>query len=689
MPASFASFPIDERATVPTFASRSHRISAALVAVTLGLATALVAAPAANAATLNVTSTLDDGSAGTLRAAILAANASAGADTINVTATGTITLTASPITITEAVTITGPGLGNLTITRDAAFDMFSIDMAAADQDVAISGINFVGAGDDARGVVALANVPARNFSVTNSQFSGFNVLDPTYGGGIFIGGLSGNFSSANTDYLDNLGTYVGTGIYVRDVVGTVSVSDSLFDNNAADGGAAFSANTSGPVSISNSVFTDNVTNNGGGAIFLDANDSVTISGSTFEDNTAQTNDGGAGYIRDTVGAVLIQGSTFTSNSSGSSGGALVVFGPGTGSPTLNITGSTFTSNTAVDGGAIYASQTGTTAISASTFALNSASEGGALLFADLIDILTVSDNSFDSNTSATNGGAILFDDVDETSGLIENTFVGNEAQGGFGGAVYANVVSDQLLIFADTFTENFANSVGTSIGIGSITGGVAIANSTLLEEDATSVAAIVVTGGVQSSGLLFFVSSTLLANGAIGAAFNDGQILVSNSIINGDVTNQNLDPFEIGAGDPISVEWSILTTAFDATTMVDGSGNQYSTNPQLGALADNGGPTQTMLPLAGSPAINLGDPAYSFVLTTDQRGAGFTRIAQGRIDIGAVETQLVTLALAATGLDISPILPVGGALVLLAGCALFVVARRRRTTEELLGQTVV
>src|SRR5207249_2498179 len=47
-------------------------------------------------------------------------------------------------------------------------------------------------------------------------------------------------------------------------------------------------------------------------------------------------------------------------------------------------------------------------------------------------------------------------------------------------------------------------------------------------------------------------------------------------------------------------------------------------NPQLGPLQNNGGPTQTMALLTGSPAINAGDnanaPAY------EQRGAGFPRI---------------------------------------------------------------
>jgi hypothetical protein len=66
-------------------------------------------------------------------------------------------------------------------------------------------------------------------------------------------------------------------------------------------------------------------------------------------------------------------------------------------------------------------------------------------------------------------------------------------------------------------------------------------------------------------------------------------------------------------------------------------------NPQLAPLADNGGPTKTHALLAISPAINRGDRALQSgvdgVPRNDQRGTPFTRVASGRIDIGAFETQ--------------------------------------------------
>src|SRR5208337_1025368 len=66
-------------------------------------------------------------------------------------------------------------------------------------------------------------------------------------------------------------------------------------------------------------------------------------------------------------------------------------------------------------------------------------------------------------------------------------------------------------------------------------------------------------------------------------------------------------------------------------------------NPGLGPLANNGGPTQTMALLRGSPAINAGSNALAVDanLTTDQRGAGFPRIVGGTVDIGAYESPFI------------------------------------------------
>jgi hypothetical protein len=72
------------------------------------------------------------------------------------------------------------------------------------------------------------------------------------------------------------------------------------------------------------------------------------------------------------------------------------------------------------------------------------------------------------------------------------------------------------------------------------------------------------------------------------------------------------------------------------------NGNQVGSashpiDPLLGPLQDNGGPTQTVALLPGSPAIDAGNNAYA--TAWDQRGPGYPRIVNGIIDIGAFEVQ--------------------------------------------------
>ena len=66
-------------------------------------------------------------------------------------------------------------------------------------------------------------------------------------------------------------------------------------------------------------------------------------------------------------------------------------------------------------------------------------------------------------------------------------------------------------------------------------------------------------------------------------------------------------------------------------------------NPMLGPLQNNGGPTETMALLPGSPAIGTGIAlavdANGDALQYDQRGPGYPRTTNGTVDIGAYEAE--------------------------------------------------
>ncbi len=138
-----------------------------------------------------------------------------------------------------------------------------------------------------------------------------------------------------------------------------------------------------------------------------------------------------------------------------------------------------------------------------------------------------------------------------------------------------------------------------------------------------------------------------------GGLYNSGAATAfsaMNSVIAGNTGTQGADA--IGAFNSLGYNLVGITDGGTGFGGADRTGTAAAPlNAKLGALANNGGLTQTMLPLAGSPAIDHGLNAYIPAgITTDQRG--LARIANGTVDIGAVEVQsgvvLPTVSIVAT-----------------------------------------
>ena len=77
----------------------------------------------------------------------------------------------------------------------------------------------------------------------------------------------------------------------------------------------------------------------------------------------------------------------------------------------------------------------------------------------------------------------------------------------------------------------------------------------------------------------------------------------------------------------------------DASGILTGPGDRIRTNPMVGPLQNNGEHTLTHALLPGSPAIDTGNPSFAPPPFFDQRGAGFLRTVNGRIDKGSFEVQ--------------------------------------------------
>jgi CSLREA domain-containing protein len=139
-------------------------------------------------------------------------------------------------------------------------------------------------------------------------------------------------------------------------------------------------------------------------------------------------------------------------------------------------------------------------------------------------------------------------------------------------------------------------------------------------------------GGITSLGTFTLLNATIANNRAAAG----GGVFVEAGTAGGDgIFNTIISAASGGAcGGAMSTEgrigWS-GNIAADATCGFTGTQGRSSLDPRLGALKNNKGPTDTMALLAGSPAINAGDPNRCF--GTDQRGAQ----AVGTCDIGAFE----------------------------------------------------
>ncbi len=232
------------------FQSAHHIMRVLIMLVALTLPALVEAAP------FTVTNT-DDSGAGSLRQAVMDAEASAGADEILFDGvTGTINLNSDLPELTESLTITGPGADVLTIDADGADHVFSIHSPTDDQDLVVSGLTLTGAVSSA----------LKNRGVT--------------------------------EHLD-----------------TLTVDSCILTGNSASAGGAINPN-GGTTTISNSTIFDNEAGNGGGIRVRMANQSVqvTISNTTISGNRARTDGGG---IEVDIGTVILNNVTLIDNESDS------------------------------------------------------------------------------------------------------------------------------------------------------------------------------------------------------------------------------------------------------------------------------------------------------------------------------------------------------------------------------------
>ena len=247
-------------------------------------------------------------------------------------------------------------------------------------------------------------------------------------------------------------------------------------------------------------------------------------------------------------------------------------------------------------------------------AATSTGDGGALFTQG--GVVVIQSSTISGNRTLHSRGAGIFNYAGNVT-LTNSTLSGNSAFG-VGGGIYNN--GGTLAVANSTFSGNSSGGSG---------------------------------GGIHNDGTLSIVNSTLSGNsatGGFGGGIDNGSVAsatLTNTIVAGNTATTNGNPSNSPDlhGAVTSSGHNLIGDTSGSSGIINGTNSDIVNNtPLLGALGSNGGPTQTIPLLAGSPAIGHGDItangcASATVNHKDQRG--FTRAAN-RCAIGAFEPQTAT-----------------------------------------------
>lgn len=352
------------------------------------------------------------------------------------------------------------------------------------------------------------------------------------------------------------------------------------------------------VEVRDSTFTGNQSQNAAGGAIHILQSKLLVERSTFTDNTAiGGGQGGAIYIDGLSGAegfAIIRDSRFTGSRTHNAGGAIYV------NMYENSTYFTVERSSFIDNAVVGGERATGGAITGGSSA-NGTGTGNARI--------TITDSLFSNNRASRPGfdgagGALGFDQRAIIT-IANSTFTGNRAEGtswnANGGAIYIVNNTTPFQIINSTIADNFAGWVGGGIAAARLSGTTAV-----------------LPGGS--------ITNVLFSNNTADNGPHTWDIQQHCSVIdvNGNISHLLTDGggnFQHPPRNPSMNFWNERNCTASINTA----------NPiLLGALADNGGPTQTRALQAGSPAIDTGVSgacSAAPVNNLDQRG--FARPVDG------------------------------------------------------------
>ena len=229
------------------------------------------------------------------------------------------------------------------------------------------------------------------------------------------------------------------------------------------------------------------------------------------------------------------------------------------------------------------------------------------------------------------GGGLFFDNY--STGTLTNCTVSGNASASVGGGI--SLLNSKLTLSNSTVNGNTGIVEGG--GIGSVSSTLTMTNVTLSGNHTQSGVA----GGLFCGGGFVSVTNVTISGNSGSGIYEvgrDSNLTLNNSIVAGNTTASGardiiLSSFSGMTPPPVSGSNNLIGTGGSGGLVNGVNGNQVGVaNPGLGSLANNGGPTQTISLLDGSPAIHAGIDGPG-IPTKDQRGV--PRV--GGVDIGAYQ----------------------------------------------------
>ncbi len=473
--------------------------------------------------------------------------------------------------------------------------------------------------------------------------------------------------------VNNTTANFGGGIYAANSITTINRINITKATASQAGGGIY--NTAGIMTISNATMSFGVADRGG-SVFnggVNATSCVTINDSNITDSR-----GSISNYASNATAYMYVNRTSVQRGYGYDGGAILNIQE-KGFAITEIDRSYFANdgNCAIENrGAYYGTSYYAKLTLSNSIVENNAGENGPVFSNGYTGnaILSISNTTIRNNAVYGDGGGLtVIGHYGISTATVENSIISNNQANLAGGGIRVFGINGNvnLVVRNTTITQNKSNTTGGGIlveygsvsianstiyknsaidtggGVSLSNGTISISQSTISDNTANLGGAIYSAGATAGNSNVFLSSATVANNNAtIGGGVYDANSTRGNlSFYNSIVANNTASSSDSDVKGTIDIsQYSLYSSNVSITS---NTSSLLNTNPMLGTLGDNGGVTQTIPILSGSPAI--GNANASVYGSMDQRGYIFATSDIGAFAYNGISNKLLVSSTANSG----------------------------------------